>query len=101
VNAAWARVSGGAWGFGAQRKRIDGLELSAPGGFRRLLAAFGWGGDEEGIVPYAEFTQRCSRSAPFYPTLRNPERERSHREWDDEWSAMVISVYNRLQAWEQ
>jgi hypothetical protein len=30
VNDAWARTSGGAWGFGAQRNRIDGLKPSAP-----------------------------------------------------------------------
>jgi hypothetical protein len=100
VNTPWAEFSGGAWGFRAQRERIDGLALSAPGGFRKLSAAFGWGGNGDEIPPYAEFILRRSRGVPFYPTLRNPERERSHREWDDEWSAMVKSVYCRLQDWE-
>jgi hypothetical protein len=99
LNTAWANHSGGVWGFHAQRKRIDRPVTSAPGSFRRLSVAFGWRDHENEIAqPYADFTRRDTRNKPFYPTLRNPEREQ-YPAWHNEWSATVMSVHVRLQDW--
>ena len=101
VNAAWADFSVGAWGFYAQRERLDGLVLSGHRReFRELSVLFGWRRDKDEIVPpYAEFAHRGDHSRPFYPTLRNPEREQYPR-WHDEWLATVMSVHVRLLRWE-
>jgi len=100
LDTAWAKVSGGVWGFRAQLRRIDGPVPSGSRGFRTLSVAFGWRADEDETVPrYAEFARRAGRGGPFYPTLRNPEREQ-YPQWYDEWSATAMSVYNRLQSGE-
>jgi hypothetical protein len=100
VNSAWAEFSAGAWGFYAQRKCLDGLALSGRRDFRALSVLVGWRRDKDEIVPrYAEFARCGDHGRPFYPTLRNPEREQ-YPEWHDEWLATVMSVHVRLLRWE-
>ncbi len=100
VDAAWAKFSSDAWGFRAQRQRLTGLVLSDPRAFRLLSVLVGWRAGEEDPVPrYQEFIRRADHTTPFYPTLRNPDRER-YSGWHDEWRATVISVHTRLQGWE-
>ncbi|GAA0212920.1 hypothetical protein GCM10010492_08370 [Saccharothrix mutabilis subsp. mutabilis] len=97
LDAAWSRHSGGAWGFRAQLEGVGGT--SAAGYFRSLSTAFGWRADDDGTdPPYAEFGRRADRSRPFYPTLRNPDRER-FPEWHDEWSDTVVATHGRLRSW--
>ncbi|MEJ2858274.1 MULTISPECIES: GUN4 domain-containing protein [unclassified Saccharothrix] len=97
LDAAWSEHSGGAWGFRAQRDSAP--DARTPGYFRALLTAFGWSADGDGTVPpYPEFSLRADRSLPFYPTLRNPARER-FPEWHDEWERTVVAVHSRLRTW--
>ncbi|NUT50058.1 MAG: hypothetical protein HOV94_22520 [Saccharothrix sp.] len=98
LDRAWSRHSGGAWGFRAQRERSP--KASTAGYFRSLSTAFGWRADNNGTdPPYAEFGRRAVRARPFYPTLRNPNRER-FPEWHDEWSNTVVATHRRLRNWE-
>lgn len=97
LDAAWSRHSGGAWGFRAQLRGVGGT--TGAGYFRSLSTAFGWRADDDGTdPPYAEFGRRADRSRPFYPTLRNPDRER-FPEWHDEWSDTVVATHGRLRSW--
>jgi hypothetical protein len=106
LDAAWAVCSSGAWGFHAQRQYMRGFSL--PGrhamaelSFHMLSHLFGWRDDEEGVMPrYSEFVRRASRDVPFYPTLRDSQREH-HPTWYDEWRATVLSVHTRLRRWER
>jgi hypothetical protein len=54
---------------------------------------------EEVSLRYPLFTPRAEQDGPFYPTLRNPERE-SYPEWHDEWAATTMSVHMRLRTLE-
>lgn len=100
LDAAWAKFSSGAWGFDAQRRRRNGLGLSDPRSFRALSVLVGWRADEMDVVlRYPEFAQLGEHTVPFYPTLRNPERE-AYSGWHDAWKATVMSVHLRLRDWE-
>lgn len=102
LDRAWSDFSGGGAGFGAQRERISGLALSGPREFRELSVRLGWRAERDEVIPrYAEFSRRVGATVnPFYPTLRNPERE-EHENWHDDWSATVMAVHVRLQRWER
>lgn len=98
LDAAWSRHSDGAWGFRAQRGRSP--KTSTAGYFRSLSVTFGWrSGNDEVDPTYAELRRRADRSRPFYPTLRNPDRER-FPEWHNEWSNTVEATHRRLRNWE-
>ncbi|HEU5158555.1 MAG TPA: GUN4 domain-containing protein [Streptosporangiaceae bacterium] len=100
VDRLWARFSGDAWGFRAQRARLARRGLSGAADFLKISLAFGWRRSEEEMIPrYAEFIARADRGAAFFPTLRNPEREH-FPEWHDEWSATVRSVHAGLRSQE-
>jgi hypothetical protein len=97
LDAAWSEHSGGAWGFRAQRGRSRGALTT--GYFGALSVAFGWRPDNDGTDPaYAEFIRRADRALPFFPTLRNPAREK-FLEWHDEWEGTVVVVHRRLETW--
>ncbi|EOD65392.1 GUN4 domain-containing protein [Amycolatopsis vancoresmycina] len=96
LDAAWADTSGGTWGFRAQHQRLAGLELSKRREFREVCVRIGWRADQEEVSPpYPAFTRRAEAGGPFYPTLRNPERE-THPEWHDEWASMIMAVHGQL-----
>lgn len=96
IDVAWAAFSSGAWGFHAQRQYAS-LDRSS---FHALSRKFGWRGDQDDAIPqYSTFVQRASRHTPFYPTLRDPQRE-DQPNWYDEWRTTVLSVHARLRSWE-
>ncbi|MET8847938.1 GUN4 domain-containing protein [Amycolatopsis sp. NPDC004625] len=96
LDAAWAETSGGAWGFRAQHGRLAGLDLAKRREFRQVCVRLGWRADQEEVSPrYPAFTRRAAAGGPFYPTLRNPERE-TYPEWHDEWASMIMAVHGQL-----
>jgi hypothetical protein len=100
LDAAWAGFSGGKWGFQAQRDRLSQLTLAHRGDFLTLSVLVGWRRTSDAVVPhYEDFVKRGDQAGPFYPTLRNPERER-YLQWHDEWLSTVMSVHVRLRRWE-
>lgn len=102
LDLAWSESSGGEAGFRAQRARIGGLALSGPREFRELSVRLGWRIEKDEVAPrYGEFSPRAGATLnPFYPTLRNPERE-DVRTWHDDWAATAMTVHVRLQSWER
>lgn len=101
LDRAWAGSSDGAWGFQAQRKRLNGQRLKHRGDFWTLSVLVGWRSTENEVLPgYDDFVGRGDRTAPFYPTLRNPERER-YPDWYNEWLSTVMAIHVRLQNWER
>lgn len=100
IDLAWAEFSEAAWGFRAQRKRINGRVLSDRRDFWDLSVMLGWRSENDGLASvYPEFVGRADHSRPFYPTLRLPAQE-PYPQPHDEWIATVISVHVRLQTWE-
>lgn len=96
LDAAWADTSGGVWGFRAQHRRLAGLDLAKRREFRQVCVRLGWRAEQEEVSPrYPVFTLRAAAGEPFYPTLRNPERE-TYPEWHDEWASMIMAVHGQL-----
>ncbi|MFD0201482.1 MULTISPECIES: GUN4 domain-containing protein [Saccharothrix] len=102
LDLAWSDFSAGEAGFRVQRARLEGLALSGSREFRELSVRLGWRTEKDEVIPrYGEFSRRAGGTVnPFYPTLRNPERE-DHENWHDDWSVTVMAVHVRLQRWER
>ncbi|GAA4524905.1 hypothetical protein GCM10023192_04710 [Amycolatopsis samaneae] len=96
LDAVWAESSGGAWGFRAQQRRLADLGLAGRREFREVCVRLGWRAEQDEVsLRYPLFTRQAVESEPFYPTLRNPERE-VYPEWHDEWASTIMSVHRRL-----
>jgi hypothetical protein len=100
LDDGWASTSGGWWGFRAQRARLAALVLSGRRPLRDICLALGWRTGLDDVVPlYAEFVRNAKDGAtPFYPTLRNTDREHDPQ-WHDEWATTVLALHKRLRDW--
>ncbi|QFZ16587.1 hypothetical protein [Saccharothrix syringae] len=99
LDDAWAGASGGRWGFRAQRARLAGVVLSGRP-FLQISMALGWREAGDVVPLYARFATRAGNGdTPFYPTLRNPDRE-AEPLWRDEWTSTVVAAHARLRDWE-
>jgi hypothetical protein len=108
VDAAWATTTRGRHGL--HRQAWLYRVRSAHGtDFPQLAAAYGWRGQrssarpsfgESAAIPrYAEFVAREHVPDGFFPTLRNPQIERTTA-WYDRWRKTVAAVHLRYQSWE-
>lgn len=95
LDTIWAAASNGAWGFGAQRRKLGGD--GRPAIYLALSVACGWRANASHSVPrdYGEFCAAAQGREGFFPTLRNPGAEQ-YRGWYDQWWATVLAVHARL-----
>ena len=100
LDDGWASASGGRWGFRAQRSRLAALVLSGRRPLQDICLALGWRTGLDDVVPlYAEFVRNTKEdTTPFYPTLRNPDREHDPQ-WHDEWTTTVLALHKRVRDW--
>ncbi|MFG1610961.1 TIR domain-containing protein [Actinoplanes sp. NPDC049265] len=97
IDLAWAEATGGAHGFGRQR-RLHRLAGDRGHGLLDAFVAYGWrtASARQPAPRYERFVARAALPEGFFPTLRNPQTE-TQRAWYDRWQNTVIAVHSRLQ----
>ncbi len=101
IDALWSKHSGGRQGFTAQ-VTLAQVRRGRHAEFLALSVAYGWRNSAGVSVRrhYREFAAGAGLDggAGFFPTLRNPQRER-FLDWYDQWTVTVLAVHLRLQEW--